>query len=136
MDSAINEAARVANNRLRALKDNPTMLATGADLSVVSVASSAGYHSGGTPSDIDQPAFVAYERFRICSQALDECLATLAITLTVALQNRAAEPPPRFAKLRRMVHARWDLNTPTASASGEPLRALLQDFNNIGSGAA
>jgi histidine ammonia-lyase len=214
LDSAINEAARVATNSLRALKDNPTMLLSGGDSSVVSVASSGGYHDhfagraidtvnagladlcalasrqvsrllagdglglpqllaprptdgvgteylswsltgplaraqqaaapaglsisledpGGNQSDIAQPAFVAYERFRICSHALDECLATLAITATVALQIRGAEAPPKIAKLWRMVLAHWDPNTPTASASGEPLRALLQDFNKMGGG--
>lgn len=89
---------------------------------------------GGNQSDIAHTAFIAYDRHLDVAAALDECLGVLTMASALALTARGEGAPPKLADLWTLVNDCWDRKGPTRNASGEPLRAIVERFNQIGDG--
>ena len=89
---------------------------------------------GGNQSDIAEPAFVAYARHLDAARSLDECLATLAVTSTIALDLRGTTIPPLLRPLWQTCQAAGDPDRATSAAAGVMLRQVHERFAAMATG--
>jgi histidine ammonia-lyase len=78
----------------------------------------------GNQSDIASLGFIAYAKHRILARAVDTCMASLAMTVALALEFHDATPPRALRSLAERLGAIGRSGERRIDAVGEPLRRL------------
>jgi histidine ammonia-lyase len=78
----------------------------------------------GNQSDIASLSFIAYAKHRILARAVDVCMASLAMTVALALEFHDAAPPLALRPLAGRLGAISRSGERRIDAVGEPLRRL------------